>query len=215
MDSACGLCFLETYTETDISLQIGLWPYCSFISDIIRDDPDVGIIILEFMPISMHITSPPLGREALCSALDIVLAANNVKSFVLVAHSFGTVISTYILRSPSLSPRVAGTVLIDPIPFLLSYPDVASNFVYRTPREANEWQLWYFASRDPDISRTLARHFFWSESIMFRSGQFDPFSRLARTTECVHRTGGPQNNSRPLWRRPDRARRRGPALPHT
>jgi hypothetical protein len=47
-------------------------------------------------------------------------------------------------------------------------PNVAYNFVYRPPRTANEWQLWYFASRDPDIARTLARHFFWNESILFK-----------------------------------------------
>ncbi|KAI0244982.1 hypothetical protein BJV78DRAFT_1287169 [Lactifluus subvellereus] len=40
---------------------------------------------------------------------------------------------------------MAATLLIDPIPFLLHYPTVAYNFVYRQPRRANEWQLWYFA----------------------------------------------------------------------
>lgn len=28
--------------------------------------------------------------------------------------------------------------------------------------------LWYFASRDPDVSRTLARHFFWTENILWK-----------------------------------------------
>lgn len=45
---------------------------------------------------------------------------------------------------------------------------MAYNFVYRAPRAANEWQLWFFASRDPDIARTLARHFFWNEAILFK-----------------------------------------------
>jgi pimeloyl-ACP methyl ester carboxylesterase len=135
----------------------------------------VGIILLEFMPISMHISTPLLGRAALCDALSAVLAAHDLAGpFVLAGHSFGTVLATHVLHDPSLAARVAGTVLVDPIPFLLCTPDVAFNFVYRAPKEANEWQLWFFASRDPDIARTLARHFFWSESVLFKHGASAP-----------------------------------------
>jgi hypothetical protein len=162
------ICIRDPGSLTNL-IQIGLWPYCSFLAELVREDPDVGIIMLEFLPISMRMTSAPLGREALCSALDLILKAHDIQSCVVVGHSFGTVTGTYILRSP-LASRVAGTVFVDPIPFLLVFPNVAWNFVYRAPREANEWQLWYFASRDPDISRTLARHFFWSECVMFREG---------------------------------------------
>jgi pimeloyl-ACP methyl ester carboxylesterase len=140
--------------SADRAPQIGLWPYCAFLAELARADPDVGIVLLEFMPISMRLTAPPLAREALCATLATVLRAHGMHAaFVLAGHSFGTVVATYVLRSPLLARRVASAVLVDPIPFLLSAPDVAHNFVYRAPREANEWQLWYFASRDPDIAR--------------------------------------------------------------
>ena len=71
-----------------------------------------------------------------------------------------------MLQHPPLSQKVTATLLVDPITFLLHHPTVAYNFLYRTPKRANEWQLWYFASRDPDIARTLGRHFFWNECIM-------------------------------------------------
>lgn len=118
-------------------------------------------------------TSPPLGREAITAALDIILTAHNFNNAVVFGHSFGTVVSTYILRSSLLSSRISGYILVDPIPFMLHLPDVAYNFCYRLPQTANEWQLWFFASRDPDISRTLARHFFWSESVLFREDVAD------------------------------------------
>lgn len=73
-----------------------------------------------------------------------------------------------MLKHPTLSRKVIASVLVDPITFLLHYPSVAYNFLYRTPKRANEWQLWYFASRDPDIARTLGRHFFWNECIMWK-----------------------------------------------
>lgn len=59
-------------------------------------------------------------------------------------------------------------LLIDPVCLLLHLPHVAYNFVARTPRSANEWQLWYFASRDMGVSHALSRHFFWAENIMWK-----------------------------------------------
>jgi pimeloyl-ACP methyl ester carboxylesterase len=133
-------------------------------------------------------TSPPLGREALSAALDVILTAHNFERAIVVGHSFGTVVTTYLLRTPSIAPRIAGVVLVDPIPFMLHLPDVAYNFCYRSPRTANEWQLWYFASRDPDISRTLARHFFWSESILFKEdiANLPTVAILSGSDQIVH-----------------------------
>ena len=73
-----------------------------------------------------------------------------------------------MLQHPTLSKQVIATLLVDPITFLLHHPSVAYNFLYRPPKRANEWQLWYFASRDPDVARTLGRHFFWNECIMWK-----------------------------------------------
>ena len=76
--------------------------------------------------------------------------------------------ATHILHDAHLSTRVAATLFIDPIPFLLHLPNIAYNFVYRDPRTAIKWELWYFASRDLDISRAMSRHFFWKENILWK-----------------------------------------------
>ena len=88
----------------------------------------------------------------------------------------------------SLINKIAHLVLVDPIPILISNPSVAHNFLYREPwttttapssssissrwfpsySAASSWQLWYFASRDADVARTLFRSFFWSEGGMWR-----------------------------------------------
>jgi pimeloyl-ACP methyl ester carboxylesterase len=67
----------------------------------------------------------------------------------------------------ALASKVAHAILIDPIPILLHLHSVAYNFLYRTPHSAAEWQLWYFASRDPDVARTLHRAFFWEEGCLW------------------------------------------------
>ncbi|KAF7795762.1 hypothetical protein EIP86_006929 [Pleurotus ostreatoroseus] len=147
---------------------IGLWTYVQFFRDILRADPDVGIIAFEDLSVSMRISPPPLRREELLDALPVVLDHHRFDKFVLMGHSYGTVVQAHIMRSPELAQRVTSWLFIDPIPFLLHQPAVAYNFVYRQPQTANEWQLWYFASRDPDIARVLARYFFWTENILFK-----------------------------------------------
>jgi len=144
----------------------------------------------------MRITAPPLGRDAMCDAIMRILNAHGLHRVVVAGHSYGTVIAAHLLRkqqvasangtvsrdteqpqeeendldsSSNVGPStIAAVLLIDPIPFLLHHPSVAYNFVYRHPRHANEWQLWYFASRDADVARALSRHFFWFESVLFR-----------------------------------------------
>ncbi|KAI0647630.1 Alpha/Beta hydrolase protein [Trametes meyenii] len=147
---------------------IGLWPYAPFLADLVKADPDVGIIAIENLSISMRISPPPLTREAMLESILELLDAHGLDRVIVVGHSYGTVVAAHILRDPKLSARVSAWLLIDPIPFLLHLPAVAYNFVYRPPRTANEWQLWYFASRDPDIARALARHFFWAENILWK-----------------------------------------------
>lgn len=165
--SGSGIAFIPQCSRLFTS-QIGFWPYIPFLSDLVKQDPDVGILILEFMPISMHMTNPLLSRVETMSSITRILDSLNIYQFVIVSHSYGTVVSTHILHDSHLSTRVAATLFIDPIPFLLHLPSIAFNFVYRKPRTANEWELWYFASRDADISRAMSRHFFWTENILWK-----------------------------------------------
>ena len=120
------------------------------------------------MPISMHITHPLLSRSNTITSITQILNSLNIAQVVIISHSYGTVVATHILHDAHLSTRVAATLFIDPIPFLLHLPNTAYNFVYRNPRTANEWELWYFASQDPDISRAMSRHFFWAENILWK-----------------------------------------------
>jgi hypothetical protein len=126
----------------------------------------------------MHITSQPVApRPLILKSINDILISLNIPRVVLVAHSYGTYVSAYILRPSThsdvgseehqqhlaLTAKISHTVLIDPIPILLHLHSVAYNFLYRIPRSAAEWQLWYFASRDADVGRTLGRAFFWEE----------------------------------------------------
>ena len=123
----------------------------------------------------------------------VVLSAHSYGTFIAgwivrncVASSSSSRGSDDDGNDDSLIDKIAHLVLVDPIPILISNPSVAYNFLYREPwtttapssissrswlpsySAASSWQLWYFASRDADVARTLFRSFFWSEGGMWR-----------------------------------------------
>lgn len=116
----------------------------------------------------MRICGDPLEPSEFSSQILSILNHHGITDFVLVGHSYGTILSTHLLHSPTIGPRISSVLLIDPIAFLLHHPSVAYNFTSRPPRSANERQLNYFASLDPGIAHTICRHFFWGQNILWR-----------------------------------------------
>ncbi|KAF8915233.1 hypothetical protein CPB85DRAFT_1217981 [Mucidula mucida] len=153
---------------------IGLFPYIPFLREL---DPEVGILLIEILPVSTRMTSMPvLPRPVMLDTFYTITSSLNISEAILVSHSYGTVVAGHIMRSQQLARReespaptkITAYCFVDPIPFLLYFPDIIFNFLYRTPSSANEWLLWYFASRDADVGRTLGRHFFWMENVVFK-----------------------------------------------
>jgi pimeloyl-ACP methyl ester carboxylesterase len=155
---------------------IGLYPYTNFLKDLNSADglegggsnDQVGIIAIEIMPVSFRITHAALSKDDLCSEIAKILAHHGWEKVVLVSHSYGTVVSTHLLKSPKTKSLVGPVVLMDPVSMLLHLPDVAYNFTRRPPQHANEHQLYYFASMDMSVAHTLSRHFFWSENVLWK-----------------------------------------------
>lgn len=155
---------------------VGLISHVPFLDELHRslnagtaEDDQVGIVAIEVLQVSSRITtSIPRRIEFVSQLTSIINHHFGTGRFVLASHSYGSVLSTHVMNDPHLSIRISGTLLIDPVSILLHMPDVAYNFTVRPPVRANEWQLWYFASKDPQIAHTLGRHFFWSENVLWR-----------------------------------------------
>lgn len=157
---------------------IGLYPYTNFLGELnsvaglesTNPDEQVGVLAIEIMPVSFRITHHALSRQDMCAEIDQILLKHfgPDQKFVLSSHSYGTVICTHLLKTPSIARRIGPVVLIDPVSILLHLPDVAYNFTRRQPKEANEHQLYYFASMDMGVSHTLSRHFFWNENVLWK-----------------------------------------------
>ncbi|KAF8814544.1 hypothetical protein BYT27DRAFT_7249939 [Phlegmacium glaucopus] len=167
----------QTLLTSSHCYRIGLFPYITFIQSIINveQDPDIGILLPELLPISMDMTP-----QAVAPHLQTLASLNTILEDL---HSTDKIGYRVLLRD-----GLYWIVLLDPIPILVSDPSVAHNFLYREPwtttassssspstcshwcsphSAASSWQLWYFASRDADVARTLCRSFFWSEGGMW------------------------------------------------
>lgn len=133
---------------------VGLYTQVDFLHELDQqlnsdkpDDGEVGILALELLPISSRLTPPISRREDYLAEITTILQHHGYENFVLASHSYGSVLSTHMLNYPPLASRVRGLLLVDPVTILLHMPDVAYNFTVRKPIKANEWQLWYFASK--------------------------------------------------------------------
>lgn len=148
-------------------------------------DGEVGILAIEILQVSSRLTNAIPTREQLLDQLTRVLDFHGYSRFVMVSHSYGSVLSTHILTNSALASRVSSTLLIDPVTVLLHMPDVAYNFTARKPKRASEWLLWYFGSKDPAISHTLGRHFFWSENVLWRDRIMELTQKGTRVTASL------------------------------
>lgn len=145
---------------------IGMYPYVNFLSELPATS---SILALEILPISMRLTRTNiLAKSEFLRQFREILDHLKIDRFVLVGHSYGTVLSGHVLQDHIMGEMVEGVVLVDPVCLLLHLPDVAYNFTRRMPTTANEWQLWYMASMDPGIALVLGRHFFWKENIIWK-----------------------------------------------
>lgn len=157
---------------------IGIFAYVDFLNALAaesgahdgeeNDDGQVGIIALELMSISSRICPSALDSSRMRHEIHKILDEHGWTDFVLAAHSYGTAIASNMLQHQLFEDRIKAAVLMDPICFGLHLPDVAYNFTRRGPTGANERMLYYFASQDMMVSETLARHFFWSEYILWK-----------------------------------------------
>ncbi|KAL8665041.1 MAG: hypothetical protein Q9202_002597 [Teloschistes flavicans] len=131
-------------------------------------DGDTGVIAIEIMPVSFRITRAARTKDEIKDEILRIVRSHGWTKYILCAHSYGSVISTHLLQDRASSSMIEATLLVDPVSILLHLPEVAYNFTCRQPVEANEHQLYYFASTDIGVAHTLSRRFFWQENIIWK-----------------------------------------------
>lgn len=99
------------------------------------------------------------------NAVKSILKKHNYTNCDIIAHSFGTIVAGWLIKSKKIN--INNIVFIDPVCFLLSLPDVASNFIYTKPKSLFHYVIRIFAARDRTIAESLFRNFFWGDNILW------------------------------------------------
>ncbi len=152
------------------AIGVGLQFYLPFFAEFkaTLQQQGIGLIAIELLPVSSRVTSALPSPQITAHEISQILQHHNWSRIVLASHSYGSVVATWLLRDPSLASMIGPLLFVDPVAFSFHAPAVPWNFLRRKPRTASEWQLWYFASTDPDVVVTLTRRFDWVANSLWR-----------------------------------------------
>jgi len=138
-------------------------------------------LLVEMPHIGMSLSLRVPSRKETVSAVKRALARHRVERACVCGHSFGTICAAWMVQeTPSL---VAQLVLLDPVCFLLALPDVASNFLYRTPRTFMQHLFRIGGSSELGVTNALRRHFWWYNNCLWAED-------IENIPTVVHLAGG-------------------------
>jgi len=106
-----------------------------------------------------------------------MLNADGHEQACFAAHSLGSTAVSWMLHDDEGKKRVASTILLDPVVFLLCDPTVATTFVYKDPKDTVDFLMHFCLSRELFIANALSRHFNWSHNILFVEDLAEAFPR--------------------------------------
>jgi hypothetical protein len=98
-------------------------------------------------------------------AVDEIFRRHNLKTCSWVAHSYGTIVTTWVIKErPKYIYKLS---FVDPVCFTLWEPDLIYNFLYRIPPGPIHRLCQFFVAQDLLVSYTLFRNFWWLENLLF------------------------------------------------
>lgn len=161
---------------------------------------DVDVYLLEWPHVSMQLTTKVPKMEDTTRIINSALDAHGHEAACFLAHSLGTTALSWMLHHEERRSKVAATVMLDPVVFLLCDPTVATNFVYKPPRNTIDFLMHFFISRELFISRALSRHFNWSHNIMFVEDLFVGHDSGHASPRRRFKEGTGQDEGHGTWR---------------
>ena len=144
---------------------VGPLPYLDLLKRIFKK-MDVPMLVIEVPYIALRVAEPDIrGPDATAEAIATALRSVNMERATIVSHSFGTVMTSWLLRH--CRKCIHSVVLIDPVSLQLARADVAHAAIHRRPMSSVDVLLEYFVFREQSIAATLARHFVWHRNVIW------------------------------------------------
>ena len=148
-------------------LGIGTLSYVSLIHAITQRQPHRTLIMIELPHISMRPVENQASPTELVTAISNLLQAHRCLpgGAHFVGHSFGSLVLAWIARfRPDMACQFT---FCDPVCFLLCKHDVAYNFLYKSPTNAQELLMQWVVGRELYIAYSLTRRFQWQQNILW------------------------------------------------
>ncbi len=141
----------------------GIWFYLPFLA---RLGKGREIIMLEVPHIVTQLSFEAPDLTETVESLAEILALHQITRCSVAGHSFGSIVAGW--AAAAFPEQVQQLVLVDPVCLLLCLPDVAVNFLYRSP-SANLLERSVKDLIDPSseitVSHALRRHFWWYQNV--------------------------------------------------
>lgn len=142
----------------------GLCAYFDFVKALIPLDSP--LIVLEIPSVSLHIAPNVPTIDQHVDAINDILDEHGFEKAVFVGHSFGSSIVSWVVQNTP--ERVAGSVFMDPVVFMLHLTDILKNWTYEEPvNTVNLEGLMDIVKTELFASYTVQRHFCWHRNILF------------------------------------------------
>ncbi|KAJ9084340.1 hypothetical protein DSO57_1025626 [Entomophthora muscae] len=169
-------------------ISAGFVPYVMMLVKLANQFPHRQIILLEVPHIAMELTTAIPDRGATLDAIDAIATKHGILKFSLSAHSYGTLMASWIIRNrPSL---VAKLSLVDPVCFRLWDATLAHNFLYAKPISFMHDLIRNFVTKEYLITHSVSREVYWSQMVLFPSDITVPTTVIISTKDWVINPSG-------------------------
>ncbi|KAI0241866.1 hypothetical protein L0F63_004358 [Massospora cicadina] len=162
---------------------IGFFFYLAKLKEMSECHKRREVVLLELPHISMDIASTILDHDQTLTAIDAIFKRHRFKKVSLVAHSYGTVLASWVMRTrPHYLCRLT---LVDPVCFCVWDSTLARNFLYAKPLSFIHDLTLFFVARDPLINHTVSRELYWYESVLYPEDIVVPATIFLSTFDWV------------------------------
>merc|ERR1739848_188793 len=138
----------------------GISSYGVLLKTLVTAYPRSPILVVELPLVAMEqpwgdawTTTATASEDTICSPLLRALLEHRIlhKRPVIVGHSFGCFACRWVLSHKRLATCIGGLVLLDPLVFLLPYPDISKR-LEEEPKNFYEFFVRRFIMREPSIA---------------------------------------------------------------
>ncbi|KAJ9084341.1 hypothetical protein DSO57_1025627 [Entomophthora muscae] len=145
--------------------------------------PNRHIILYEVPSVSLSPVAEINTKDQTIQAVDIIFQTHNLETSSVIAHSYGTVIATWLVKfRPHYVTKLS---LVDPICFMLWDSTLVYGFLLSRPTSMLHEFIRLFLSRDLVMANTFCRYFMWHASFMFPDEIHCPANIYFSKKDCI------------------------------